>query len=75
MGEKEHAQRCCTAINAYWAALGHTAAARLVPGKTERGLELATVWEIETATVNGLPIGCDSRRVPLYGAQKKRAQQ
>lgn len=73
MGEKEHAQRCCNAINAYWSALGHTAAARLVPGKTERGLELATVWEIESVLVNGKPAGCPSSIIPLPGQGARRA--
>jgi hypothetical protein len=75
MGEKAHAERCAAAINAYWAALGYAANARLMPGKTNRGKELTTVYEIQSDTENGLPYGCDSRRVPLYGAPKKRAEQ
>lgn len=74
MGDKELAYRCASAVNAYWAALGYVAGAEVAEVKKRHESE-REIWEIKSALNNGLPPGCDGRRVPVLGVPKKRAEQ
>lgn len=72
MGEKGFADRCAEAVDAYWKRLGFDVKAH-TKQITRNGRPIEA-WEIVSSTENGLPYGCDSRQVPLYGAAKKRAE-
>lgn len=73
MGEKGFADRCAEAVDAYWKRLGFDVKAHTKQAQLNG--RLIDAWEIVSSTHNGMPSGCDSRQVPLYGARPKRTEQ